>query len=132
MIKRNNPVESHLKKSKTKPLSGKMLMLFFEKPSTRTVTSFATAMIQLGGGYLYLTPREMQISRGETIRDTAKVLSRYVNGIAARTYKHQTITALAEHADIPIINALTDFEHPCQALADLYTIKKKKRLWKQP
>jgi len=117
-----------LKKSKTKPLSGKTLMLFFEKPSTRTVVSFATAMIQLGGGYIYLTPREMQISRGETIRDTAKVLSRYVDGIAARTFKHTTVTSLAEHADIPVINALTDLEHPCQALADLYTIKKKKGL----
>lgn len=114
-----------LKNKRTNDLKGRMLMLYFEKPSTRTVTSFATAMVQLGGGYLYLTPREMQISRGETVRDTAKVLSRYVNGIAARTFKHETVTALAKHAEVPVINALTELEHPCQALADLYTIKKK-------
>jgi ornithine carbamoyltransferase len=85
-------------------------------------------MAELGGSYLYLTPREMQLSRGETIKDTAKVLSRYVSGIAARTYSHKTVTELAKHASIPIINALTDLEHPCQALADLYTIKQKKGL----
>ena len=117
-----------LKGKRTKDLFEKMLLLYFEKPSTRTVVSFATAIVQLGGDFIYLTPKEMQISRGETIKDPAQVLSRYANGIAARTYKHQTVAALAEHAKIPVINALTDLEHPCQALADLYTIKQKKGL----
>ncbi|MFQ6020666.1 MAG: ornithine carbamoyltransferase [Candidatus Aenigmatarchaeota archaeon] len=114
-----------LKGKKTKDLFEKTLLLYFEKPSTRTVVSFAIAMIELGGDYIYLTPREIQISRGETISDTAKVLSRYVNGIVARTYQHQTILDLAKYSTIPVINGLTNLEHPCQALSDLYTIKKK-------
>ncbi len=116
-----------LKGKKTKDLFEKNLVLYFEKPSTRTVVSFFVAIVQLGGDAIYLTPKEMQISRGETIADTAKVLSRYADGIVARVYKHKTIEELAHHAKIPVINSLSDKYHPCQVLADLYTILEKKK-----
>jgi len=119
-----------LKGKKTKDLFEKTLALYFEKPSTRTVVSFQVAMIQLGGDAIYLTPREMQISRGETIADTAKVLSRYVEGIVARTYKHETVIDLAKYASIPVLNGLTDKFHPCQVLADLFTVLEKRKTLK--
>jgi ornithine carbamoyltransferase len=116
-----------LKGKRTKDLFEKNLVLYFEKPSTRTVVSFYIAMVQLGGDAIYLTPREMQIGRGETIADTAKVLSSYADGIVARVFKHKTIEELAHHTKIPVINGLSDMYHPCQVLADLYTVLEKKK-----
>lgn len=115
-----------LKGKRTKDLFEKTLVLYFEKPSTRTVVSFYVAMVELGGDAIFLTPREMQIGRGETISDMANVLSRYADGIVARTFKHETIVNLARHATIPVINGLSDLYHPCQILADLLTVLEKK------
>lgn len=108
------------------PLKGKILGMIFEKSSTRTRVSFEAGMLQLGGHALYLNSNDMQIGRGETIADTAKVLSNYVDGIMIRTFSHDIIEELATHATIPVINGLTDLYHPCQALADLLTIKEVK------
>ncbi|GAI40027.1 unnamed protein product, partial [marine sediment metagenome] len=107
-------------------LSGKTLALLFEKPSLRTRVSFDLAMCQLGGHAIYLSPEEVGLGRREAIPDVARVLSRYVNCIAARTFSHQTLLTLAKHSSVPVINALSDLEHPCQALADLLTIFEKK------
>jgi len=115
-----------LRNKKTKDLFEKTLILYFEKPSTRTVVSFYVAMVQLGGDAIFLTPREMQVGRGETIADTAKVLSRFADGIVARTFKHETIVELAKNASIPVLNGLSDLYHPCQVLADLFTVLEKK------
>ncbi|MEC2077517.1 ornithine carbamoyltransferase [Metabacillus fastidiosus] len=103
-------------------LAGKTLAMIFEKSSTRTRVSFETGMYQLGGNALYLNSQDTQIGRGEPIEDTAKVLSGYVDGIMIRTFEHSKVEELAKHASIPVINGLTDFSHPCQALADLKTI----------
>jgi len=119
-------IAKKLKGKRTKDLFEKTLVLYFEKPSTRTVVSFYVAMVELGGDAIFLTPREMQIGRGETISDTANVLSRYADGIVARTFKHKTITDLAKHTTIPVINGLSDLYHPCQILADLLTVLEKK------
>lgn len=108
-----------------KSLAGKSVALYFEKPSTRTRVSFEVGIFQLGGYPLYLDSKSLQISRGETLADTARVLSRYVDCIVARTLKDETVRELARYADIPVINALTDKEHPCQALGDIYTVKEK-------
>lgn len=108
-------------------LKGKILALIFEKPSTRTRVSFEVAMHQLGGSSIFLSSSEMQLSRGESIKDTAKTLERYVDGIVARVYKHRDLAELARHARIPVINGLSDIHHPCQALADMYTIRQKKK-----
>jgi ornithine carbamoyltransferase len=107
-------------------LKGKTLAMIFEKPSTRTRVSFEVGMWQLGGYALYLSSNDLQLGRGETIGDTAQVLSRYVNGIMARVFSHQTILDLINHAKVPVINGLSDFSHPCQGLADLFTIYEKK------
>ena len=107
-------------------LKGKTLAMIFEKSSTRTRVSFEVGMYQLGGTALFLNTKDLQLGRGETIADTARVLSRYVNGIMARTFAHQTVVDLAENATVPVINGLTDLLHPCQALADLFTIMEKK------
>ena len=104
-------------------LPGKALGLVFGQPSTRTRISFATAIIQLGGGFVTLTPDEMQLSRGESVFDTAHVLSRYLDAVAIRVLSHDELQAWADAADIPVINALTSVEHPCQALADVLTIR---------
>ncbi|MDQ2083319.1 ornithine carbamoyltransferase [Xanthobacteraceae bacterium Astr-EGSB] len=105
------------------PLSGKILAMIFDKPSTRTRVSFDVAMRQLGGETLMLTGQEMQLGRGETIADTARVLSRYVDAIMIRTLDHDTLVELATHATIPVINGLTRRSHPCQVLADVMTFE---------
>ena len=116
------------KKDKEKPLlQNKTLAMIFEKPSTRTRVSFETGMFQLGGHALTLSPNDLQLSRGESIEDTAKVLSRYVNVIMARVYDHKLLETLARHASIPVINGLSDSFHPCKILADLMTIKEHKK-----
>lgn len=102
------------------------LGMIFEKTSTRTRVSFEVGMTQLGGHAIYLEPESMQLKRGETIKDTAKTLSRYVDAIMVRAYNHDNVLELGEYADVPVINGLTDLEHPCQALSDLYTIKEAK------
>lgn len=107
-------------------LKGKTLAMIFEKPSTRTRVSFEAGMWQLGGYALYLSATDLQLGRGETIADTARTLSRYVNGIMARVFAHRTILDLAKHSSVPVINGLSDFTHPCQGLADLFTIYEKK------
>ena len=104
------------------PLEGKSLAMIFEKPSTRTRVSLEVAAWELGGHPLYLSANELQLGRGETIADTARVLSRYVHGITARVHSHGTVLQLAENASVPVINALSDWEHPLQILADLQTM----------
>lgn len=116
-----------LKRSPTpQALSGKTLGMIFEKPSTRTRISFEVAMTQLGGHAIYLSPQNMQLGRGETIADTAKVLSRFVDAIVYRAFSHETMLELARHATVPVINALDDREHPCQIVADLLTIQEQR------
>jgi ornithine carbamoyltransferase len=103
-------------------LKGKTLGMIFQKASTRTRVSFEVGMWQLGGAALFLNANDMQIGRGEPVKDTARVLSRYVDGIMIRTYSHDEVIELAEYATIPVINALTDLMHPCQALTDIFTV----------
>lgn len=114
------------KDSSSCPLIGKSIGLLFDKTSTRTRISFQTGIYQLGAQAIYINTKDMQLGRGETIEDTAKVLARYLHGIVIRTYAHETIEKLAENAEIPVINGLTDLHHPCQALADTLTIAEKK------
>lgn len=104
-------------------LAGKTLAMIFEKSSTRTRVSFEAGMYQLGGLAMFLSSRDLQIGRGEPIADTARVLSRYVDGIMARTFAHETVTELARYASVPVVNGLTDLLHPCQVMADLQTIR---------
>jgi ornithine carbamoyltransferase len=106
-----------------KPLAGKTLAMIFMKSSTRTRVSFEVGTYQLGGHALFLSPRDVQLGRGEPIADTARVLSRYVDGIMIRTFAHQDIEELAKYADVPVINGLTDLLHPCQILADILTVR---------
>ena len=107
-------------------LAGKSIALIFEKPSTRTRVSFEVAVAQLGGHPVVLNSTELQLGRGETIEDTGHVLSRYVDAIVVRTFEQARLEALASTAEVPVINSLSDFEHPCQALADLLTIRERK------
>ncbi|HXV17932.1 MAG TPA: ornithine carbamoyltransferase, partial [Gemmatimonadaceae bacterium] len=106
-----------------KPLAGKSLAMIFMKSSTRTRVSFEVGTWQLGGHALFLSPRDVQLGRGEPVADTARVLSRYVDGIMIRTYAHDEVELLAKYADVPVINGLTDLLHPCQILADILTIR---------
>ena len=107
------------------PLLGRTLAMIFEKPSTRTRISFEVAMTELGGSAIYLDAKSMQMGRGETIADTAKVLARYLDGIMIRASKHETLLEMAKHSKIPVINGLTDNSHPCQILADIMTFEEK-------
>jgi ornithine carbamoyltransferase len=107
-------------------LQGKSLAMIFQKPSTRTRVSFEVGMFQLGGQALYLGAESVQLSRGESVADTARVLSRYVHGIMARVYSHQDILDLAKHGTVPVINGLSDLLHPCQALADYFTLRERR------
>ncbi len=102
-------------------LEGQTLAMIFEKSSTRTRVSFEVGMFQMGGHALFLSSRDIQLGRGEPIEDTAKVLSRYVDGIMARTFAHKTVTDLAKYASVPVINGLTDLSHPCQVMTDYFT-----------
>lgn len=106
-----------------RPLHGKTLAMIFEKASTRTRISFEVGMFELGGHALFLNPRDMQLGRGEEIRDTARVISRYVTGVMIRAYRHETVEEFALFSRVPVINGLSDREHPCQILADLMTMK---------
>src|SRR5207302_5762394 len=105
------------------PLAGKTLAMIFAKSSTRTRVSFEVGTYQLGGHALFRSSKDIQLGRGEPIPDTARVLSRYVNGIMIRTFDHREVEELARWASIPVINGLTDLTHPCQVLADLFTVK---------
>lgn len=121
-------LKKEFKKGGNKPvLKNKTLAMIFQKPSTRTRVSFEVGMYQLGGHAVNLSSNDMQLSRGESVEDTAKTLSRYSNCIMARVYDHKLLETLAEHASIPVINGLSDSFHPCQILADFMTIKEKKK-----
>jgi ornithine carbamoyltransferase len=109
-----------------KPMAGRTLAMIFEKPSTRTRVSFEVAAHQLGGHALVLSARDMQLGRGESVADTARVLSRYVDAIMIRTDGHEKLLELARHATVPVVNGLTDHSHPCQAMADVLTVEEHK------
>lgn len=109
-------------RARLRPMTGRTLALIFEKPSLRTRVTFEVAMTELGGASVYLAPADIQIGKRESAPDVAANLSRWVDGIVARTFAHKTVTDLADHAGVPVINALSDLEHPCQALADTQTI----------
>ena len=127
LIEKAIQIKSKIKnKEDYSPLKGVILGMIFEKSSTRTRLSFETGMKRLGGDAVFLSPRDIQLGRGETIEDTARVVSRYVDIIMIRTYEHQRILTFAKYSSVPVINALTDLLHPCQVLADLMTIKEKK------
>src|SRR5687768_18449501 len=106
-----------------RPLKGQALAMVFMKSSTRTRVSFEVGCYQLGGHAIFLSPRDAQLGRGEPIEDTARVLSRYVQGIMIRTFAHDDVVAMASHATVPVINGLTDLHHPCQVLADVLTMQ---------
>ncbi|MDD5116103.1 MAG: ornithine carbamoyltransferase [Candidatus Omnitrophica bacterium] len=115
------------RKKFARSLSGKTLALIFQKPSNRTRVSFEVGMYQMGGNSLYLSPQEINLGVRETIGDVAKTISRYVDGIVIRTFEHKNCLDMAEAASVPVINGLSDFSHPCQALADLFTIRERLR-----
>jgi ornithine carbamoyltransferase len=125
LLKRSIELKSGVDSSKC-PLIGKSIGLLFEKASTRTRVSFEVGIYQLGAKAIYMNPKEIQIGRGETIHDTAKVLSRYLDAVIIRTFSHNTLIEFASYSSIPVINGLSDLHHPCQALADLMTILEKK------
>ena len=132
LIDESIKLKKEFKKSGNKPLlKNKTLTMIFQKPSTRTRVSFEIGMYQLGGHAVNLSSNDMQLSRGESIEDTAKTLSRYSNCIMARVYDHKLLETLSEHASVPVINGLSDTFHPCQILADFMTIKEKKKKFKR-
>ena len=122
--------EKKLSGEQHKYLEGKTLGMIFAKPSTRTRVSFETGIYQLGGIGMYFGPNDLQLNRGESIADTARVLSRYLDGIMIRTFSHQDVIDLAKYGSIPVINGLTDLLHPCQVLTDLFTVLEKRRNFK--
>lgn len=122
ILKTTRILKKYRGKKKINKLKGKSVAMIFEKPSTRTRVSFEVAVEELGGKALYLSRSELQLGRGETIADTARVLSRYVHLIMARVYKYETLEELARYASIPVVNGLSDINHPLQILADIYTI----------
>jgi len=128
LINHSIKLKKELKKGVNKPiLKNKTLTMIFQKPSTRTRVSFEIGMYQLGGYAINLSSNDMQLSRGESIEDTAKTLSRYTDCIMARVYEHELLDKLSEYANVPVINGLSDSFHPCQTLADFMTIKEKKK-----
>ena len=127
LLKEAKELKSLQKQGKPHPyLSGKVLGMIFEKSSTRTRVSFEVGMLQLGGHAIFLSSRDIQLGRGESISDTAKVLSRYIDCMMIRTFSHDSVKELAEHATVPVINGLTDLHHPTQVMADLLTIQEHK------
>ena len=127
LLKRAKDLKKLRKSGKTyKPLEGKSLAMIFEKASTRTRISFETGMYELGGQGIFLSPNETQIGRGEPVKDTARVLERYVDAVMIRTYAQDVVEELAKWANVPVINGLSDLYHPCQILADLFTIQEYK------
>ncbi len=127
LLARASLLKEQWKKGELKPtLTGKTLGLLFDKPSTRTRVSFEVAMYQQGGQVVFMSSKETQLSRDESLQDTALVLSRYIDGLVVRTFDNDNLQELARHAEIPIINGLTDLYHPCQVLGDILTIKEKK------
>jgi ornithine carbamoyltransferase len=127
LLQRSILLKEQLQKDELQPsLKGKTLALLFDKPSTRTRVSFEVAMYQLGGQVIFMSSRETQISRDESLQDTAMVLSRYVDGLVVRTFDHANVEELARCAEIPVINGLTDLYHPCQVLGDIMTVREKK------
>jgi len=131
LIDESIKLKKQLKGKDNKPvLKNKTLTMIFQKPSTRTRVSFEIGMYQLGGHAINLSSNDMQLSRGESIEDTAKTLSRYTNCIMARVYDHTLLEKLSEHSTVPVINGLSDTFHPCQILADFMTIKEKKKKFK--
>jgi len=127
LLERATRLKEQWKKGELKPtLTGKTLGLLFDKPSTRTRVSFEVAMYQQGGQVVFMSSKETQLSRDESLQDTALVLSRYIDGLVVRTYDDGNLQELARHAEIPVINGLTDLYHPCQVLSDILTIKEKK------
>ena len=127
LLRRASTLKEDFKKNKLKPtLEGKTLGLIFNKPSTRTRVSFEVAMYQLGGRVVFMSSQDTQLSRNESLRDTALVLSRYIDGLVVRTYEDADLQELARHAQIPVINGLTDLYHPCQVMGDILTVKEKK------
>lgn len=111
--------------SKKKVFKDKTLALLFQKPSNRTRVSFEVAMVHLGGYVLYLSPREIKMGERESVKDVARVISRYVDGMVARVFSHKDVEDLAKYSDVPVINGLSDLAHPCQALSDVFTVKEK-------
>jgi ornithine carbamoyltransferase len=127
LLRRAATLKEDFHEGKLKPtLKGKTLGLIFDKPSTRTRVSFEVAMYQLGGRAIFMSSQETQLSRDEPLRDTALVLSRYIDGLVVRTYEDANLQELARHAEIPVINGLTDLYHPCQVMGDILTIQEKK------
>jgi len=132
LLRRASTLKANFKRGKLKPtLAGKTLGLIFDKPSTRTRVSFEVAMNQLGGKVIFMSSQDTQLSRDEPLRDTALVLSRYIDGLVVRTYDDADLQELARHAEIPVINGLTDLYHPCQVMGDILTIQEKKGNLKQ-
>ena len=126
LLKRAKELKEMQKRGENyRPLEGKTLGMVFEKPSTRTRVSFEVGMYQLGGHALFLSSQEMQLGRGETVADTARILSRYVDGIMIRTFSHRNVEEMARFATVPVINGLSDLLHPCQILSDIFTIWEK-------
>jgi len=126
-LDRARKLKEEQKKGVSHPhLSGKTIGMIFDKPSTRTRVSFEAGMAHLGGQSIFLSGGELQLARGETIADTARVMSRYVDGVVIRTFSHRMVEDFATHAEIPVINGLTDLLHPCQILSDVFTITEKK------